>query len=50
MSRIFGLVADVEGILSSYGCRGYSGLLRMSRVFGLVADVDGIRSSCGFRG
>ena len=50
MSRVFCLVVDVEGILSSCGCRGYSVLLWMSSIFCLVVNVEGILSSCGCRG
>ena len=50
MSRVFCLVVDIEGILSSCGCRGYFVYLRMLRVFCLFADVEGILSSCGCRG
>ena len=50
MSSVFCLVADVEGILTSCGFRGYSVYLGMSRVFCLVVDIERILSSCGCRG
>ena len=50
MSRVFCLVVDVEGILSSCGCRGYALYLWILRALCLVADVDGILSSSGCPG
>ena len=50
MSSVFCLVADVEGILTSCGFRGYSVYLQMSRVFCLDEDAEGILSSCRCRG